>query len=219
MFKQLIDKIASLSGERERFDPSSLDDPIAMQTEWRPAKNGGANFRTHRLVAVDATRMEFRPTFGAILFYLVFILMGGGVSIAFLFAGKGDQGASGVPVLMPLLIGLVFVGIGGAMLWFGTAPIVFDKQKSFFWKGRKAPDEVFDRDSLKAFANLHEVHAIQLISEWCRGNKSSYFSYELNLVLETGERVNVVDHGSRNKLREDAVALAEFLDKPLWDAI
>ncbi|RWX50781.1 hypothetical protein VU01_12641, partial [Candidatus Electrothrix marina] len=50
------------------------------------------------------------------------------------------------------------------------------------------------------------------------GNKSSYCSYEINLVLQDGSRINVVDHGKKNRIREDAHALAEFLGKPLWDA-
>ena len=71
----------------------------------------------------------------------------------------------------------------------------------------------------QVFAKLDSIHALQLISEYCRGNKSSYYSYELNLVMEDGSRMNVVDHGNQAKLREDAQTLSTFLDKPAWDAI
>ncbi len=50
------------------------------------------------------------------------------------------------------------------------------------------------------------------------GNKSSYYSYELNLVLDDGSRINVVDHGNLDRLRGDAQTLSRFLDKPVWDA-
>ena len=50
------------------------------------------------------------------------------------------------------------------------------------------------------------------------GNKNSYYSYELNLVLEDGSRVNVVDQGNLKRLRSDAQTLSRFLDKPVWDA-
>ena len=43
-------------------------------------------------------------------------------------------------------------------------------------------------------------------------------NYELNLVLEDGKRINVVDHENQDSLREDAGTLAAFLDKPIWDA-
>ena len=44
-------------------------------------------------------------------------------------------------------------------------------------------------------------------------------SYELNLVLQDGERLNVVDHGSFDVLREDAAKLGEFLGVPVWDVL
>ncbi len=51
------------------------------------------------------------------------------------------------------------------------------------------------------------------------GNKSSYYSYELNLVLNDGSRINVVDHGNLKRLRSDTQTLSQFLGKPVWDAI
>ena len=59
---------------------------------------------------------------------------------------------------------------------------------------------------------------MQLVSEYCRGNKSSFYSYELNLVLANGRRINVVDHGNIESLQKDARTLAAFLDIPVWDA-
>lgn len=66
---------------------------------------------------------------------------------------------------------------------------------------------------------LKKVHALQLISEYVRGDKSSYYSYELNLVLKDGERINVIDHGDRSAIQRDAQALAGFLGKPLWSRL
>ena len=62
------------------------------------------------------------------------------------------------------------------------------------------------------------VRALQLLPELVRGDKSSYYSYELNLVLSDGTRRNVVDHGSLAKLREDAAQLSARLNLPIWDA-
>ncbi len=210
----------TMAGDRVSFDPSSLDDPVAMQVDWTPAKGGGANFRTHKLVAVNSNRLEFRASRVAKLFYLVFLLLGVGVLIGLslpkLFSGTLSFD---METIMPLLIGLAFAGAGGAMFYFGTVPIVFDKRNGFFWKGRKAPDQVFNKSSLKYFAELEQIHALQLISEYCRGDKSSYYSYELNIVLEDGKRINIADHGKQNNLLDDARTLADFLEKPVWDAI
>ena len=71
---------------------------------------------------------------------------------------------------------------------------------------------------MSILGKLEEIYAIQLLKEYCRGDKSSYYSYELNLVLEDASRINVVDHGKLNLIRSDAEKLAAFLDIPLWDA-
>jgi len=220
MFRNLLEKMKSMVGNRIDFDPSSLNDPVAMQTDWTPAKGGGANFRTHKLVSVSYDRLEFRASTGAKLFYLLFLLVGMGVLIGFSFFKLSSGGFSlDTETLMPLLFSLVFLCVGGWLLYFGTAPIVFDMRKGYFWKGRKAPDEVYNRQTLKYFAKFEQIHALQLISEYCRGNKSSYYSYELNIILKNGKRINVVDHGNQNKLRDDAAILSAFLGKPVWDAI
>jgi len=220
MLKELMEKIQSLAGNRDTFDPAQLNDPVALQTEWTPAKGGGSNFRTHKLVSANSNRMEFRASFGALAFYFLFLLIGLGVLIAFSYFKFSSGGFSfRAETLVPLVLGLIFATIGGCMLYFGTIPIVFDKREGYFWKGRKAPEEVFDKNAIKSLTKLDEIHAIQLISEYCRGNKSSYYSYEINLVLKNGKRINVIDHGNQNKLRSDAATLAEFLQKPIWDAI
>ncbi len=219
MFKKFLDKLKTLSVNHASFDPSSLDDPVAMETEWAPLKGGGANFRTHKLVEIDFNRLEFQASTGAKLFYLLFAIIGTGVMIGFPVAtASSDDLSFGLDTVMPMLIGFIFLCVGSAMFYFGTAPIVFDKRKSFFWKGRKSPDIVLNKKTLKSFAELNKIHALQLISEYCRGDKSSYYSYELNLILKNGKRINVVDHGNLNNLRDDAGTLASFLGKPVWDA-
>jgi hypothetical protein len=57
------------------------------------------------------------------------------------------------------------------------------------------------------------------LTEYVSGNKNSYYSYELNLVLNDGSRINVVDHGNLKQLRSDTQTLSQFLGKPVWDAI
>lgn len=212
MFDKLIENIKS-KVISVPFDPSSLDDSVAMQTDWAPARGGGANFKTRKLIIVNSDRLEFRPSMGAILFCLVFLFSGMGL-VCFFFFSFLSEGISNIFVLFG---GIIFAGVGGVMLYFATQPIVFDKREGCFWKGRKGPDEFVDRKFL-CVVKLDKIHALQLISERVRGNKSSFYSYELNIVLGDGKRINVVDHGNRSWLREDAATLSKFLRKPVWDA-
>lgn len=219
MLAGLIETLKKLGTVRPPFDPGTLGDPVALRTAWSPARGGGANFRTHRLVRTEPHRCEFRPAPGATLFAAFFFLVGAGLVGAIAYAAaRTPRDTEPMAIAVAMFIGLVFATIGAGMLYAGRTPIVFDKSSGWFWKGRKDPEHVFDRSKLKNFAPLRDVHALQLLSEYCRGNKHSYYSFELNLILGDGRRINVVDHGSREKLREDAAALAAFLGKPLWDA-
>jgi hypothetical protein len=212
-------RLSAFMAKHPPFDPATLGDPLATQTQWTPTKGGGTNFRTHKLVRITADRLAFRPTAGMLIFCALFMFIGYGVAggVSALQIREGTF-ALKAETLVPLLLGAVFAAIGTGMLRASTKPIVFDRRKGYFWKGRQAPDEVLNPETLKHIARIEDVHALQLVSEYCRGNKSSYYSYELNLVHKDATRTNVVDHGNVRKLREDAATLAQFLNKPVWDA-
>ncbi|MBT4819108.1 MAG: hypothetical protein HON70_25600 [Lentisphaerae bacterium] len=159
--------------------------------------------------------------------------------------------------VLPVFICLSALTVASlVLLHFSRPTACCDKRKGLFWRGRKAPDlarveatikpspsntkprktEAFfhfegsSKGTGRNWAKLEDIHALQIISEYCRiksadtsGSTSrtttrAFFSHELNLVLEDAKRINVIDHGNLTKLRKDAQALAEFLEKPLWDA-
>jgi hypothetical protein len=215
MLKELAKKLGFPVRDRKTFDPASLDDQVATRTGWNPAKGGGASFCTHRLVRKGPNRLEFQTSAGARLFYLLFIVVGLGMMIGFSIGGISGNSSE---VFIPLLAGFVFTTVGGVMLYLATTPVIFDKQRGSFWKSRQDPAQITGINSSKNFARLKDIHALQLVSEYCRGNKNSFYSYELNLVLTNTRRINVVDHGSVERLQEDARTLAAFLDNPVWDA-
>lgn len=185
------------------------DDPVAARTSWEPLVGGGTNFRTRNLKTVSPDRLEFPASLGAKLFAGVFAAFG------LLFGGIG-VGVRAWPVI---LFGGLFAVVGLVLFRFGTTPVVFDRRQGAFWRGREAPNEVINRAELKHYAPLGDIHALQLLSEYIRGDKSSYYSYELNLVLKNGDRLNVMDHGDYEALRRDAATLGEFLDRPVWDTV
>ncbi len=202
-------------GGREPFEPGSMNDPVAIQTEWTPCKGGGANFCTHKLVEDTPERLHFRPTLGAILFGLVFLGVGalmGTILIRAIFSGAGSIGTE----LLFLFMGVVFGGLGAYLLWSGTRPIVFDQKLGLYWKGWGDATSG-SIDPTKNLVPLERIHALQIISEHCSGNETSFWSYELNLVLDDGTRINVIDHGDLERVRIDARILATRLEIPLWD--
>jgi hypothetical protein len=222
MFQKIIDALARLSRERVPFDPAVLNDPAALATQWTPLAKGGANFRTHALVVKAAQRIEFLPSIMGYVFGIIFTAIGLGIAVfAALQLARRPFNPGLLSLLMPLLFGAVFAGIGIGILRVFTTPVIFDTGMGYFWKGRIKPEELFlnTPEALRdKIVPLQNVRALQILAEHCRGNKSSYYSYELNLVLHNGSRVNVVDHGDLAKLRADAQQLSALTGKPVWDA-
>ncbi|MDH4163975.1 MAG: hypothetical protein OEW15_14995 [Nitrospirota bacterium] len=218
MFEKLKQVLKMMTVVPVPFDPARFGDQIASQTEWTPAKRGGASFRTHKLAMASTTRIEFRAAFGALLFYLLFFLAGLGAFLAISipwFLGK--RGSFDMGLLIPICISWIFIAVGAYLFYAGTAPIVFEKGRGVFWKGRKGPDDEVMSRNRRDFVRLDQIHAVQLIAEYITG-KNSYYSYEMNLVMADAKRITVIDHGNLERIREDAKTLAMFLGKPLWDA-
>ena len=217
MLKGIFANVQILPKVQKPFDPSHFGDSIAMQTKWTYARGGGTSFRTYNLVKIDNNRMEFRSSIKSRLLHFMFIL------VPLLIFLVGFLLSQIIPVKKELiivqLVPLSLVVIGIIIYYFATAPIVFDKHKRSFWKGRTEPDQISDKKKLKYFAKLEDIHALQIISEHCIGENNSYYSYELNLVLKNATRINVVDHGDLEQIRLDSQVLSAFLDKKLWDAI
>lgn len=205
-------------GSVSKFDYS--DDPVSKITRWCPANKGGANFLTQTLVEVSSSRIEFRATAGAKLFSLCFIVMGIGAAYVFLakFISTGDFGYN-IQTIFASIAGTVFVLLGAFFYYLFTIPVVFDKHKGVFWKNRKSPSKLTNKRFLERSTELNNIHAIQLIAECVEDSDGDYSSYEMNLVMKNGDRINVVDHGDDKQLKEDANKLSLFLRKPVWDAI
>jgi len=223
VFKKIAEKLKKLkelASKDTKIDPAVFNDPIAEQTEWNSASKGGANFQTHHLVELYGESVEFAPTRGLKLFCSVFALFGAFALVATALWFSSTKGRNWEP-LIGLAFGIVFCGIGIGLYRHLASPIVFDKRNGFFWKGRTPPHEVFDTSVIKYHAQLNEIHALQLLQFWNSGggDSSGYYYYELNLVLKTGKRLNVVTYARKEKIRKDAATLSEFLGVPVWDTI
>lgn len=182
----------------DEVNPEIFKDPLAMETQWKQCNMLGANFCSEKLVRADPNRMELRSTNGVLALYFGCILMG----IALLVASKLSS-------LQAILFGIAFIILGMFLVLFANKHAAFDKSTSSFYKGRKIPEQLGD---------INNIHAIQLITKITR-EKKRYYCYELNLVMNNAERVNIISHGNKKRIKADAQNLAEFLETPLWDAV
>ena len=214
-----MSQIQDININRVEVKLADTDDPLASRIDWDPLNSGGANFKTQWLEKSASSLMRVRPTIGARLFALVFMLPGLGglvIGVPYHFIG-GDFGAG----LFFIAWGGVFFGAGMFMWYQFSRGFVFDKTAGRYFKGK-------DYDRSRRFSDdkqgrLSDIHALQMLTERVtssssKGGSSSYKSYEINLVLENGRRVNVMDHGNLSEIESSAREMARFLDVPVWRA-
>lgn len=209
------DKYKDLYKKRSLNLPS-LEGPDFKNVGWSPVKPGGSNFKTHKLVVIDDEQMEFVGTFGFSLFGFMFLAIGL-VPLIFLILGKVTA-----PSIFLFLFCSIFGLVGANLLYSINRPTIFSKKDRIYWKGRDKPIPLFSLFTSKGdhvIVDLENIKAIQFLPERIVDSDSNYTSYEINIVLNNDERINVVDHGSKTAARKDAYILADFLDVPILDLL
>lgn len=211
----MINYLKELFSRKENVEPPQIDDPLAQRISWGPLNSGGASFCTHCLKTIDHTQMEFRASWAFVLFICMFLIAG----CLGVFFGSFEiyrQEGPTIATIAPLVIGLVFIIIS----FFFTSKIfkvfIFDKKIGFCWQEYRGFFKKILSQDKEQMTPLGNIHALQLVSEYCSGNKNSFYSYEINLVLKDGKRVNVVDHGNWQMIQQQVHELALFLGVPVW---
>lgn len=199
-------------------DVNYLTETLKTNIELTPLKHGGSSFRTHILIRVSENIYSYKPSYGTAIFCWIFVSIGLGL----LFFGVREViagiNALKFPVFLLVGIGLIFTSVGAYMFYSFYKPIVFDKSKNIYSKGYETekPSENVLKSSQKI--KLSEIVALQIIGERIKGDKNTFNSFELNMVLKNGKRKNIIDHGNLKSIINDAQLLSEFLDLPIWHA-
>ena len=197
------------------FDPSVFNHELASKTSWSPKAGGGANFKTKTLEVVSDNELRYKASSFGKIFSGIFILF------PLIFVGVGitttiNDGFS-IESIFFALFPLVFIGVGIFLLKKLHTITTFNKSTGYFHKGKKQQIKSLTITEDANTFKLDTIKALQILPERVRGDKSSYTSYEINLVFEDGTRYNVVDHGHRKSIEQDAVILSDFLGVPVWN--
>lgn len=195
-----------------------FNDPVASKISWLPLKRGqGANIKTRKLVRTSSQRLEFKKTLTmSILAWFTIAIALFTWGIIFVEIELSISFIQEEPKIIPALIAPALFFLGGLYLIGKSNAIrAFDKRLGYYIYSKV---HLISKNKRIGF---DKIYAIQLLSEYMPGghDTSSYLSYELNLILKDGTRVNVVDHGNRTSIVEDSKVLSRFLDVPLWNGI
>ena len=109
---------------------------------------------------------------------------------------------------------------GGKMFFISGGPFVLIGVFLLFSFGAKAFLNSQKRKVLVdgEIISFQQVYALQVLSKFIQGNKSGgYHCYEVNLVTQSGERYNLLNHGDKEYLLSDMVKISRFLKVPVWN--
>jgi len=225
-FLDQVSGIISQFSEKAQHDQESFletlkgfNDSMVQKVSWLPLKWGWTNFQTHNLVQNEQGNLEYKASFMAMLFSMIFIWVGvitWGVFLTSMIVSDSSVEFD-VAILVPAIFTLIFPVVGIFMLMTFRRKRIFDFQTGYFSVG-KIPENNYDGSIAKNMTSLRDIRAIQVIGENCSGSKGSrYRSYEINLVLRDASRVNVIDHGNISQILLDAQQIAGRLRIPVWD--
>jgi hypothetical protein len=180
---------------------------VGMDTiEWSPVSSLGASFCTHRLSVSSNGKLEFKPTLGMKLFYLVFCFLTYFTPLFFI----GGFIAGEVPVyalLMVFGVTFLFSYVCRLLHKMTFAPNVFDRMHNRYY--------AIESSILGAEKEIEEtisaIKALQILSKRIVSSKNSYTAYELNLVMDSGTRRTVLSHASYDDIKRDAQTIGMHL--------
>jgi len=137
---QIKDTIQNFQSNFKIFDPSSLNDKIAMKTDWNSAKSSGSRRQTHEIVSETSNRLEIKVKSTTLIFPVLFSLIGlYAIFSGFIFQQMFDDI---MVLLFTIPMGLVFFAIGVGIFILSKIPQTFDKANGYYWKGKKNPNEI-----------------------------------------------------------------------------
>ena len=212
--------IKKFFGVKEKL-PLNLDvfhHDLAHKTRWMPIKHGGSQFKNVKLVKKSSDVLRYESTTSRIVINVLII----GIPLVFFMlsvVGVSLEQLDKFTVFPGLLLPLFLLVLGGFGLYNALMPNIFDKRLGLFYQSYRKPRLHTKASEHKNWIALDTIAALQIVEERVRTKNSSYKSYELNLVLEDGERFNVIDHGNYERIKDDAKTIADFLGIPYWDAI
>ncbi|MCB9914910.1 MAG: hypothetical protein H6828_07140 [Planctomycetes bacterium] len=179
--------------------------------EWTPAlgkRSVSASFKSRELARDERGRYVLRATVGDRLFSGLFVTLGVGGLVAGGLMTRQEEGGLG-GLLLAVLVGGVFLGVGVYMWRHGNRRVIFDGL------GNEVREE--GRGEPRVLARYADVVGLQLLRKTVESDEGDWTSVELNLVTRDRRRHSLADHASRTALRRDAGQLADHLGVPLWD--
>ena len=121
------------------------------------------------LKKISPNRVEFQPRALAVLFPVVFMIIG---LISAITMGTAGLNGEIMMLYIGVPVGCIFFFVGLFILRGWLAPRVFDRRLGMYWRGRQTP-KLGQPDKTRSW-RLSSIHAVQLISEYCTNKRARH---------------------------------------------
>lgn len=185
---------------------SNVDESLI---DWTPLIRGGHNYKAHQLIVENEHKLTIKATPLHFFVLSLFIV----ISLIFISQYSHILLKPNEMTLTNALFPMLSLGLFG----YGCMSLLkaFKLNKTFDRLTGQYTDNKLDTTKTADKIHLSELKGLQIIDELCQTKESRYISYELNLVLSDSKRINLMDHGNKSSLLNDAQTLSTFLNIPI----
>lgn len=189
------------------FDDYS-NDVIGSQISWDPLQTSSSNFASE---VFKKTRQGYKIVSSsyAKVFAWSFLLIG----LNYLLITFYEYYYVNTSSFTFMKAGKLFFTSGGPFLLVGIFLLLMFSSKVFINIRKR---KVVIRGAILSFKELYALQIIKKFNERS-GSSGSYFSYELNLITQKGERYNLLNHGDKTYILSDMMKISKLLKLPVWN--
>jgi hypothetical protein len=190
-----------------------FDDPIAQETNWFRMVQTSYKFQNKEIIN-NNDAMETEHTMGAFLFLALIFF----ASSYFFYTVSDVIFNYKDPMDLLLLLSIVVpIIVIADTFYFVSGKLTINKKSDTYYHGRKMNYKEQDSMAYHEYeGKVSDIHALQILRKKCHMNGKGYTAYELNFVLKNSKRVSVLNHNKLHKIKDNAKALSQYLNVPIW---
>ncbi|MBI9069267.1 MAG: hypothetical protein JEZ09_18365 [Salinivirgaceae bacterium] len=196
-----------------------FNDSLAEQIEW-DSIGASSVFKMHTLIENSSTRIEFRISNTHKIIWRIIAVIGILVLLSHIFIDFGYQNSKSNPNAL-LYMGILLVTIG-ILIPSQIKKKVFDKSLGYFWVGKMPNFDKYTKEPTGKLVKITDIHALQFIRVNSNNENDAnkpVFRYELNLVLNSLNRIHISSDFNGRRILHEGEVLKKFLAVPLWNVV
>jgi len=186
------------------------EESIYESLSWAPLSTMDGAFGARKLVKVSNTQLKLKATPMALAFCSVILALGM-YMLYTEFNIPDDVQREPVMRSLGIISGLFITMSGSTMFFLSCRTVLFDRERASYTKKR-----MFKGTQVP----FSQIHAVQLLKKRSSDTDGDHlFSFELNIVQNSGSRMHVVSYRERSDALIDAEQLAQFMRVKLWSKL